>query len=180
MERYEYLSRNVVRTSRTTVQNSHSSDAVCRSLLTARRSASRTPSTPSGSSVVALARFWTSYIKVSSPHGRLLVLPCLPPFLHTFCTLSARRLCAAPPGSGAGLTSSQTSPRKWHYGPRPPRPCLARPSHATPALMCKKLFSHGRVPPYSLCSQMGCMRQARHLRASVPCTSSLAAAADGR
>ena len=135
---------------------------------------------PSGSSVVALARFWTSYIKVSSPHGRLLVLPCLPPFLHTFCTLSARRLCAAPPGSGAGLTSSQTSPRKWHYGPRPPRPCLARPSHATPALMCKKLFSHGRVPPYSLCSQMGCMRQARHLRASVPCTSSLAAAADGR
>ena len=94
---------------------------------------------PSGSSVVALARFWTSYIKVSSPHGRLLVLPCLPPFLHTFCTLSARRLCAAPPGSGAGLTSSQTSPRKWHYGPRPPRPCLARPSHATPALMCKKI-----------------------------------------
>lgn len=77
-------------TIRTAVQNSHSSDAVCRSLLTARRSASRTPSTP----LKVLGRdpgevldiIYQGELATWPPASAAQPAPFSAHFLHAFCT----------------------------------------------------------------------------------------------
>ena len=120
-------------TSLTTVQNSHSSDAVCRSLLTARRSASRTPSTPfrvlrRGPGEV-LDIIYQGELAAWAPASAALPASFSAHFLHAFCTAALR--CA----SGEWSWSDQLADLSMEVALRP-QAAAAVPGTPVPRHAC--------------------------------------------